>query len=354
MRVVIAPDSLKGTCAARDAARAIADGWLSVRPGDDVVMIPLADGGEGTIDVIEASLDADRRTAVVSGPVGRQLSADWLMLPSGEAIIELAQAAGLTLVDPLDPTNATTSGVGELIRIALGQGATVITVALGGSATTDGGTGALTALGLRLFDDAGLPLPPGGAALGRLAWIDDQDLVPAPAGGVRLLTDVTNPLLGPTGAAAVFGPQKGADVHQVEELEGGLRRLAEIVGTVHNVQGMGAAGGSAYGLTSLWGAKILPGAVDIARLCGLVEALECSDLVITAEGRFDATSMKGKVVGHVLDQKVPEKIVIAGSFATACPTRHLSLECLAGTAAKAQRDPKRWLGVAGAQAALNR
>ena len=354
MRVVIAPDSLKGTCTASNAASAIAEGWRSVRPDDELILIPLADGGEGTLDAVEASLDAERRTAEVTGPHGRHLAADWLMLPTGDAVIELAQAAGLPLMDTLDPVNATTRGVGELIRIALNAGASSITVALGGSATTDGGTGALAALGLGLFDDAGLPLPDGGGALRRLAWIDAHDLVSPPPGGVRLLTDVTNPLLGPSGAAAVFGPQKGATPQQVDELEEGVERLAEVLGSDPAVKGMGAAGGTSYGLAGLWGATVVPGAVEVARLCGLPEALESADLVITAEGRFDSTSMGGKVVGHILDAAMARTIIIAGSFATDCPTSHIALESLAGTSEAAQSDAEHWLSVAGARAALNR
>lgn len=351
MRVVIAPDSLKGTCTAKDAARAIADGWRSVRPDDDLNLIPLADGGEGTLDAIEAALDAQRRTVQVTGPDGQPVSADWLMLPTGGAIIELAEAAGLPLMDPPDPLNATTRGVGELIKIALQAGATSITIALGGSATTDGGTGALGALGLQLFDDAGLPLPDGGGALRRLAWIDDHDLLPPPAGGVRLLTDVTNPLLGSKGAAAVFGPQKGAASHQVNELEAALSRLAEVFEADSSTHGMGAAGGTAYGLATLWGAKIVPGAAEIARLCGLDEAMEAADVVITAEGRFDSTSLGGKVIGHVLASAPAETIVIAGTFADERPTRSISLESLAGSVKAARADTSHWLEIAGAQAA---
>ncbi len=351
MRVVIAPDSLKGTCTAKDAAIAIAAGWRSVRPDDELILIPLADGGEGTLDAIEAALDADRRSAQVIGPQDRQVFADWLMLPTGDVIIELAQAAGLPLMDPLDPLNASTRGVGELIRIALEEGATSITIAVGGSATTDGGTGALAALGLQLFDDAGLPLPEGGGALRRLAWIDDHDLIPPPAGGVRLLTDVTNPLLGPDGAAAIFGPQKGAEPDQVDELDAGLERLAEVVGADSTIAGMGAAGGSAYGLAALWGAALVPGAAEIGRLCGLPDALETADVVIAAEGRFDETSLGGKVVGHILNHAMAKTIVIAGSFAIDAPTNFISLTSLAGSPEAAQIDTVHWLSIAGARAA---
>lgn len=257
-------------------------------------------------------------------------------------------------MDHLDPMNATTRGMGELIKTAVEVGATSISIALGGSATTDGGTGALSALGLQLFDDAGLPLPDGGGALRRLAWIDGHDLLPPPAGGVRLLTDVTNPLLGPDGAAAVFGPQKGAATHQVDELEAGLYRLAEVVGAdsaISTIPGMGAAGGAAYGLAALWEATVVPGAAEVARLCGLPETLEEADVVITAEGRFDMTSLGGKVVGQILTEVEDKTIVIAGTFAADCPTKSISLESLAGSPEAAQNETEHWLTVAGAQAA---
>ncbi len=352
MRVLIAPDSLKGTCTAKDAANAIAEGWRSVRPDDELILIPLADGGEGTLDAVEAALETERRTAEITGPQGRPITADWLMLPTGEAVIELAQAAGLPLMHPLDPMDATTRGVGELIKIAMQAEATSLTVALGGSATTDGGTGSLAALGLQLFDDAGLPLPDGGGALRRLSWIDDLDLLPPPAGGVRLLTDVTNPLLGPDGAAAVFGPQKGAAPHQVDELEAGLNGLSEVFGADPSVPGMGAAGGTAYGFAALWGAAVVPGAAEVASLCGFLAALGTADVVITGEGRFDETSLGGKVVGHVLAEAMDKAIVIAGSVATGCPIPCISLEMLAGSSEAAQTDTGHWLGVAGARAAV--
>ena len=351
MRVVIAPDSLKGTCTATDAANAIAEGWRSIRPDDDIVLMPLADGGEGTLDALEAVHGAERRTARVTGPDGRMVSADWLLLPNCEAVIELAQAAGLPLMGRLDPMNATTRGLGEVIEAAMAAGAVSMTIALGGSATSDGGMGALSALGLHLFDDAALPLPDGGGALRRLAWIDDHDLIAPPAGGVRLLTDVANPLLGPTGAAAVFGPQKGAAPHQVDELEAGLCRLAEVVDVDPSPPGLGTAGGAAYGLAALWGAVVVPGAEEISRLCGLPEELDSADLVITAEGRFDETSLAGKVAGHILSQAARKTIVVAGTFAADCPTISISLESLAGSSEAAQTVAKHWLKMAGARAA---
>lgn len=351
MRVVIAPDSLKGTSTATDAARAIAEGWRSVRPNDHLRLIPLADGGEGTLAAIEEALQGERRTATVTGPDGRPVAAHWLMLPTQEAVIELAEAAGLALLDPLDPMRATTRGLGELISVAVGEGATSITIALGGSATTDGGAGALAALGLQFFDDAGLPLPDGGGALRRLSWIDDHCLLVPPSEGVRLLTDVTNPLLGPQGAAAVFGPQKGASVQQVDHLEAGLATLAAVLGHDASLPGMGAAGGTAYGLAAMWGATIVPGAAEVAKLCGFTDALASADLVITAEGHFDATSLRGKVVGHVLQHAAVETLVVAGSFSIERPHGAISLETLAGTSEAAEADAHHWLRVAGGRAA---
>lgn len=352
MRVVIAPDSFKGTCSATNAARAIAHGWRTVRPDDEIIPVPLADGGEGTLDALEAAHGAQRRSMLVTGPDGRPVLADWLWLPNGEAIIELAQAAGLPLMETLDPLHATTRGVGELMVAALAAGATSITIALGGSATTDGGTGALAALGLRLFDDAGLPLPDGGGALRRLEWIDDHGLLSPPVDGVRLLTDVTNPLLGPHGAAAVFGPQKGATSRQVDDLELGLQRLQEVLGADATQPGMGAAGGSAYGLAALWGAILVPGFAEVAQLSGLPEALRTADVVITGEGRFDATSLGGKVVGNVLaGSSEVVSMVIAGSIGIESPVHAISLEALAGSSRAARTDAELWLFVAGAKAA---
>lgn len=351
MRVVIAPDSLKGTCTAGNAAEAIAEGWRSVRPHDDLILVPLADGGEGTLDVLSTVDGAQRRSTEVTGADGGRVSADWLWLPGGEAVVELAQVAGLALMQQLDPLNATTRGLGEVIRAVMRAGARRITIALGGSATTDGGTGALAALGLQLFDDAGLPLPDGGGALRRLAWLDQQDLLSPPPSGVRLLTDVTNPLLGPNGAAAVFGPQKGAAPHQVDELEAGLHQWADRVGADPTMPGAGAAGGTAYGFSALWGASIVPGAAEVARLCGLPEALEDAQAVVTGEGRFDHTSLDGKVVGHILTRAPGRATVIAGSFGAPCPATAISLESLAGSQQSARTDTTWWLRAAGARAA---
>jgi glycerate kinase len=298
VRVVIAPDSFKGTIGAAGAADALAAGWLSERPGDEVIRVPLADGGEGTLAVLAAAGPARWHEAVVSGPGREPVQASWLELPGRTHVIELASAAGLPQLPEFDPLGAHTTGVGELIGLALDAGAHRIVTGLGGSASTDGGTGALRALGARFRDAAGHELRPGGGALAGLAAADLAGLRPPPPGGAACLTDVRAPLLGPGGAAAVFGPQKGATPAQVRVLEAGLARLAEVLGGQPGQPGAGAAGGAGYGLAT-WGAQLRPGSAEVARIAGLDAALAGADLVITGEGQYDATSVTGKVVGAV-------------------------------------------------------
>ncbi|MBL7524434.1 glycerate kinase, partial [Frankia sp. CNm7] len=303
LRVVIAPDSFKGSLAADQVADALADGWLSARPDDHVVRLPVADGGEGTLDVFATAVPGARRHPVtVLGPGGRPVDAEWLALPDGTAVVELARGSGLPLLGHRrDPLGAHTVGLGQLLAAALDDPATrQIIVTLGGSASTDGATGALAALGARFLDDGGAELPPGGGALARLAAVDLTGLRPPPPRGVLCLTDVDAPLCGPRGAAAVFGPQKGAGADEITLLDGALRRLAALLGGDPGAAGAGAAGGAGYGLAAAWGARLVPGAATVAEHAGLPAALAEADLVITGEGRFDATSLAGKVVGGVL------------------------------------------------------
>lgn len=336
MRVVIAPDSFKGSISARAAAAAIAEGWRSVRPGDEVVTLPQADGGEGTLDAIEAATpDAVRRSAgMVTGPDGRPVPGEWLQLPDGTAVVELAQCSGIALMERLDPLGATTRGLGEVIAAALAAGAVELVIALGGSASTDGGAGALDAL----------------------------DLSRPPSRGVRLLTDVTAPLLGPAGAAAVFGPQKGATPEQVVELEERLVAFSALFDADPATPGAGAAGGAAFGFLAAWDAQIESGSAAIARLTGLEVRLAEADAFVTGEGSFDATSLTGKVVGHALElaerhDLVARTTVIAGRVATephapsGAAVASISLVDLAGSTAAALADPVRWLIAAGARAA---
>jgi glycerate kinase len=354
MRVVAAPDSFKGSIGAAAAAAALAAGWHEARPADEVTCLPLADGGEGTLEVLAAAEPlAWWREAAVSGPGAAQVAARWLELPGQTHVIELASAAGLPLLPELDPLGAHTAGVGELIGLALDAGARRVVIGLGGSATTDGGTGALTALGARFLDAAGRRLGPGGGPLARLAVADLSGLRRPPPGGVSCLTDVAAPLLGPAGAAAVFGPQKGAAAGQVAVLEAGLARLAAVLRGQPAQPGAGAAGGTGYGLAAAWGARLLPGSAEIGAIAGLDAALAGADLVITGEGQYDATSATGKVVGAVRAAArragVPV-VVVAGVVATAPPPdvgRCVALAQLAGGAAAAMAEPARWLRVAG-------
>jgi len=354
VRVVIAPDSFKGSIAAAEAAAALAAGWRAVRPGDEVVCVPLADGGEGALDVLAAAVSGARwHQERVTGPAGQPVDCEWLELPGGVAAVELARASGLPLLARPDPLGAQTTGLGQVIGRALDTGARQVTIALGGSASTDGGTGALAALGARFLDAAGAPLRPGGGALRDLAAVDLAGLRPAPRGGVSCLSDVRAPLLGPAGAAAVFGPQKGASPAQVALLEDGLARLARCLGGDPAAAGAGAAGGTGYGFAAAWGAQIEPGAEQLSRLAGLDQALAGAGLVITGEGRYDETSGTGKVAGTVFAAAAAARVpaaLVAGQVAAAPPATvpwALGLADLAGGAGPALADPGHWLTQAG-------
>ena len=358
MRIVVAPDSFKGSIGAADAAVALAEGWRDARPGDELVCVPLADGGEGTLEVLAATVPASTGPAPgwhpvqVTGPDGETVTSCWLELPHATACIELARASGLPLMAAPDPLGAQTTGTGELVASALDTGACRIVIALGGSASTDGGTGALTALGARFLDAAGQQLRAGGGALCGLASADLTGLRPPPPGGVVCLTDVRAPLLGRRGAAAVFGPQKGAGPAEVAVLEAGLARLARVLGGDPEAPGAGAAGGTGYGFAAAWGADITPGAAELCRIVGLDRELARADLVITGEGGYDATSGDGKVTGTVLAAAARAAVpaaLVAGTIAADPPpgTASVALAGLAGGAAAAAEDPRRWLRAAG-------
>lgn len=362
LTVAIAPDSFKGSLPATMVARAIAEGWRTARPADDIRLLPQADGGEGTLDAIEAAVPgAARRSAgAVTGPDGRPTPGEWLELPGSVAVVELAVSSGLPLMSALDPARATTRGLGEVIRAAIDSGAASILIGLGGSASTDGAAGALSALGARFLDARGAEVPDGGMGLSVLDRIDLTSLIAPPPGGVTLLTDVDNPLLGPLGAAAAFGPQKGADAAQVRALDTALSRLALALGGDPLARGAGAAGGAGYGFAAAWGATIEPGAAFLTRLSGLPAALAAADVVITGEGRFDASSLGGKLVGEVLALADTARVragVIAGQIATAALARDgssvwmASLAALAGGAEESRAHPEFWLRTAGEAAA---
>lgn len=303
VRIVIAPDSFKGSLDADAVAAAIAEGVERVVPGTDCVLRPLADGGEGTV---AATLRAGYRplTARVSGPDGRPVEAT-LALDGATAVVELATAAGLGQLGRPAPTTATTRGVGELMRAALDAGARRVVLGVGGSATTDGGAGMLQALGVRLLDADGRELGPGGAELARLDRVDVTALDPRLTGAeIVVASDVDNPLTGPAGAAAVFGPQKGATPADVALLDAALGRYADVLARdlgrdVAAVPGAGAAGGTSAGAMAVLGASLVSGAGLICDLVGLDGALAGASLAITGEGALDVQTMRGKLPAEV-------------------------------------------------------
>lgn len=364
MRVVVAPDSFKGTLSAREVAEAIRDSWLAARPGDEVMLAPMADGGEGTLDAFEAAVPGARREPVmVTGPDDQPVLTHWLRLPpadglpGGTGVVELAATSGITLMrSGLRPFEAHTFGLGQAITAAVGLGVSRLLIAVGGSASTDGGLGALTAMGVRATDAGGTPIPRGNSGLGRIARVGFDDVVPVPPAGAIVLTDVNNPLLGARGAAAVFGPQKGA-VSQaaVRALEANLAQLAGVMpagARLAVTPGAGAAGGTAFGLLA-WGAALSPGAPAVADALGLEAAIAGADLVITGEGRFDGQSDAGKAPSHVAALAhaagVPAALVAGAIEASVTAfAASASLADLAGSTEAALAEPARWARAAAA------
>lgn len=330
--VVIAPDSFKGSCSSVEAARAIARGVRAAfGTRAEVLELPMADGGEGTLDALVAAWGGEVARVPTSdalgrpreGRVGYGRTADGGL----RAIIEAADANGLPAVSdlPLQPLDADSHGVGELILAALDAGTDELLLCIGGSATSDGGAGMLRALGARLLDAQGRDVAGGARGLLDVQQVDLRGIDPRAARvSWRIACDVDNPLTGPRGAAAVFGPQKGADAQQVAEIERGLGRFSELlaaaVGTdapqLRQQRGIGAAGGLALGLTTLFGAQLVPGARLVSGAIGLREALAAATLVFAGEGRLDAQSLDGKVVSRVLAEAAPGAavIVLAGSI----------------------------------------
>ncbi|WP_328306519.1 glycerate kinase [Actinomycetospora sp. NBC_00405] len=319
MRVLLAPDSFGGSLTAAEAATAMAEGWARSEPKDTAVLLPLADGGTGFVEVLHTARGGTRHEVEVTGPLGTPTRATWLEL-DGTAYLESASACGLHLVDERTPrtaASATSRGVGELMTAAAGHGPSAIVVGLGGSACTDGGAGMLAALGAVARDAVGDALPDGGGALARAARLDGLADVRARFEGVDLVVaaDVDHVLTGPEGAAAVFGPQKGADEETVAALDAALTAWAEVLGDgLADRPGSGAAGGLGVALAAL-GARRVAGGELVREVAGLDEALARADLVVTGEGRLDAQSLHGKLVSVVAararEQGVP-CIALAG------------------------------------------
>ena len=305
MKIIIAPQSFKGSVSALEAAQAIERGVLRAEPEAATTLVPVADGGDGTLNVLVDNTNGEVFRSIVTGPLSHAVEAPWGVMGDGKtAVVEMARASGLALVPfrRRNPRTTTTRGTGEIIRLALEKGFTRIIVGLGGSATNDAGMGMASALGVKFLDAQEKSLPRGGAALARLAHIDTSNLNPA-LKGVTIIgaTDVTNPLCGPSGASAIYGPQKGASPETVAELDAALANFARVVQQDLGIDflneewpGAGAAGGLGAGLLAFTGARLQSGIDMVCEVLNFDEHVRGADLVITGEGRADLSTIYDK------------------------------------------------------------
>ena len=325
MHVVLAPDSFKNCLSAKEAAEALRKGVTRAAPNASLDLVPLADGGEGTVDALVAAGGGQRVSVTVTGPLGEPVEAVYGVLNETTAVIEMAAASGHALLTEAqrDPRSATTYGTGELIAHALDNGFRDIIAGIGGSATNDAGAGMAQALGYRLLDASRRDLPPGGAALARIARIDASNAHPALSeASIRAACDVRNPLCGREGASQVYGPQKGADAQTVLELDAALHRFGTAIEEQLGIPvlerpGAGAAGGLGAGLVAFCGAELEPGFDVVARAVNLEQRIAAADLVLTGEGLLDAQTSSGKtpagVAALAARHRVPA-IAIAGAL----------------------------------------
>ena len=327
LRVVVAPNALKGSLSPFDAASAIARGVCAADTGAEIVSLPIADGGDGTSAVLCAARSGMPRETIVPDPLGRPVRASFGLLDAGRtAVLDVATASGLALLEAheRDPLFASSRGTGKLIGAALDAGAETVIIGVGGSATVDGGAGLLAALGVGLLDETGAPIPSGGAGLARLSRIDLARMHPALSRvKLRVACDVDSTLLGPQGAATMFGPQKGATPDGVRELEHNLAHFADVIQrstgrNVRNVVSGGAAGGIAAGLFGVLGATLEPGIDLVLETVRFEQALARASLVITAEGLLDQQSLRNKGlcgVGRWARRRDVPVIALAGGIA---------------------------------------
>jgi len=336
MNILIAPDKFKGTLTAIQVCRAIEEGLREW--SNDIVLrtLPLADGGEGTLEAFE-SAGGKRVKAQVHDPLMRSISASFVLSANGKtACIEMAKASGLWLLSPneYDPMRTTTFGTGELIRKALEAGASEVLLGIGGSACNDAGTGMMAALGMKFLDEDGRELAPCGASLAKVARVDDSSLMSEARSAVTVaLTDVTNPFYGPTGAAHTYGPQKGATAEMVFELDKGLRQVAEVVRRksgidLQGIAGTGAGGGIAGGAVAWMNATVRLGVEVIFESLQFDAALDWADVVISGEGKLDHTSLMGKVVNGVAEHSLTRNkplILICGQVDGTISWKHATI-----------------------------
>lgn len=334
MKVVIAPDSYKESLTAMEVATAIENGFKEIMPNAEYIKLPMADGGEGTVQSLVDATGGDIVTVEVMGPLGQPVTGFYGLLGDGStAVIEMAAASGLHLVEPSErnPMLTTTYGTGELIKAALDKGVDHIIIGIGGSSTNDGGVGMAQALGAKLVDDQGADLSFGGGALANLASIDLSGLDPRLADvQLEVACDVDNPLCGPKGASHIFGPQKGATPEMVVQLDANLAHYAKVIRQTNGKDvidqaGAGAAGGLGAALLGLFDATLRPGINIVMDAVNLTEVIKDADLVITGEGRIDSQTIHGKTpIGVARTAKLYDLPVIgiAGSIAQDCRVVH--------------------------------
>ena len=324
--IIVASDSFKGSLSSLEVGRSVCEGIHSLYPEDRVLIVPVADGGEGTVDAILTSREGKRISRVVKGPLGQEVEASYGLIDNGKtAVIEMAEASGITLIDKeaLDVMQASTYGTGELIKDAIEKGVSKLYIGLGGSATNDGGIGLAAALGIRFLDATGRFLEPIPANLSKMSSIDTQQKLKIPANlDIILLVDVDNPLCGERGASFVYGPQKGGKSEELVTLDQALNRYADLVSELtgrheKETPGAGAAGGLGFALMTFFKAKAQRGVTTILDLIGIEEKIAGADLVITGEGHMDSQSVNGKtpigVAQLAKKYQVPTVAIVGGA-----------------------------------------
>lgn len=331
MRILVAPDSFKGTISAREFCEIAVKAIKTKYPSAEIIGIPVADGGEGTVDSFVYSVGAELIRKRVTGPYGEPVDAYWGKF-GNKAIIEMSAASGLPLAgDKKYPLKATTLGTGELIMDALDKGADSLIIGLGGSATNDGGIGCLSALGIRFYDESGNLVSPDCEGCGRVHSIDMSGLDPRlESVDITILCDVNNPLCGVNGATYVYAPQKGAADDLLPILDSNLSHFSDTIKSITGVDvadlpGSGAAGGLGYGLRALLNCQIKSGAQTVLSMCGFDEKAECADCIITGEGRFDEQSMMGKVPNVVLERSKNKPVIVICGISKLCRQDAISL-----------------------------